>query len=182
MRKEIILVAFVAVLAGCSSRIPNSISPDEYRIYSDYITAHFKSDPGKLYVNTRTFSFDPLDDDPGSPCGKELRRRKGEPFSLAKQFQALGEAEYPLKLTSSGPTLRIPWKYAPVDDWKQIPDKPGTYWLVEFSRVAFNCARTRAFFAVSNVCGGECGNGGTIYAKRENGSWIFGNGYCSWVY
>ena len=104
------------------------------------------------------------------------------PRALIRQLHALGEAEYWLPDTYSPTKLRIPWSYKLVDDWRLIPQESEAYRLVGFSRVAFDTTYSKAFFAVSDACGGLCGGGGAVYAHKRNGAWVFENGGCNWMY
>ena len=146
-RKSLAVIAFVAALAACSARIPNAVTPDEYAVYSEWLKGHFsKNPPSSLFLRSRTFAFHGCD--------------KGRaPRSLTEELNALGEAEYRLDIYPPATNLRIPWKYDVVDDWRLLPRDPGQYRLIIFSRVAFDGTRSKALFAVSDSCGGECGWG-----------------------
>jgi hypothetical protein len=78
--------------------------------------------------------------------------------------------------------LRFPWNYTAVEDWRLVSREPGRYQIVYFSRVAFNLAHSKAFFAVSDICGGDRGWEGAVYAHKKNGAWVFESGGCHWVY
>jgi hypothetical protein len=123
--------------------------------------------------------FDPLET---SGCGSAIHDKAGVPWALMKQLHALGEAEYWLPDTYSPTRLRIPWNYKMVDDWRLVSEESATYRLVAFSRVAFDTSHSKAFFAVSNACGGLCGHGGAVYAHKQNGTWIFEDVDCNWQY
>jgi hypothetical protein len=165
------------MVAGCAPSVPGKVTPDEYELLSAWTRQHFgQKPPERFFVSSRTFVFDPLQ---SYGCGDRLHAHDGVPWSLIKRLHALGEAEYPLDFYTAG-RLQIPWPYREVDD---LPaDKPGTYHLIGFSRVAFNHDHSMALFAVSDSCGGLCGGGGARMARRENGKWTFRTTSCSWVY
>jgi hypothetical protein len=179
IRKCLAAIVIVVALAGCSGRIPNNVSPDEYRVYAEWMKAHFsKNAPSNLYIGSRTFVFDPLGP---NGCGNAIHDKAGVPWALIKQLHALGEAEYWLPDNYSPTELRIPWSYKLVDDWRLVSQEPGSYRLVDFSRVAFNIAQSKALFAVSDSSGGV-GRGGAVYAHKKNGAWVFESGGCNWLY
>jgi hypothetical protein len=168
--KALLLVSF---LLGCSADIPNTVSADEYTVFSEWIATHFsKSPPTALYVRNRTAAFDPFH------CGEDMQRA-GVPRSLMKQLQALGDAEFRLHLESKS-KLSIPWDFMVLDDWGRSPEPPptGAYRLLNFSRVAFDRQHTQALFLVNDSCGGECGIGGAVLARKVDGRWIFEDGGC----
>jgi hypothetical protein len=181
METRLAAIALFIVLAGCNRRIPNSIRPDEYVVYAEWLQAHFaKEAPANLYINSRTFVFDPFQ---AAGCANAIDDHKaGVPWALIKQLHALGEAEYRIPEAYSSTTLRIPWSYKLVDDWRLVLQDSGTYRLVGFSRVAFNAAHSKAFFAFSDACGGLCGRGGAVYAHKQNGAWVFESVGCNWLY
>jgi len=66
----------------------------------------------------------------------------------------------------------------PVDDAVDAGIAAGIF---TFSETIFNSDHTRAAFTYSFVCGGLCGNGGTILFQRKNGKWIREQNRCgSW--
>jgi hypothetical protein len=175
MKTCLAIVALVLTLEGCNGRIPNSVSADEYEIYSEWLKVHFvKEAPGNLYISSRTFVFDPLKET--NAC------RTGMPLPLIKQLHALGEAEYRLPDAYSPARLGIPWNYKIVDDWRLVSEESGSYRLIAFSRIAFDTTHKNALFAVSDACGGLCGHGGAVYAHKQNGAWVFEDGGCNWLY
>ena len=176
-----IIGAFVfALILTRSPHIPNTISDEEYDVYSAWTRSHFGKHPpdGQLYLLSRTFKFNPVDQT--GACHQPTIGKAHVPASLTTQFAALGDAEY--FLSGYPPTsLRLPWKYTVVD---ASPDlQPGAFHLMAFSRVAFNWNQTEALFAVSDACAaGDCGRGGVVYARKEQGSWTFQPTDCLWVY
>ena len=130
MRNCLAAIALVVALAGCSGRIPNNVSPDEYGVYAEWMKAHFsKNPPNNLYISSRTFVFHPLE---SNGCGNAIRDKAGVPWALIKQFQGLGEAEYRLEIYPPETKLRIPWNYTAVEDWRLVSQEPGQYQVVEF--------------------------------------------------
>jgi hypothetical protein len=179
MRECLAAIALVVALAGCGGRIPNKVSADEYGVYAEWMKVHFsKNPPSNLYIGSRTFVFDALKTD---GCGNAIHDKAGVPWALIKQLHALGEAEYSLPDVYSPTKLRIPWSYKVVDDWRLVSQEPGLYRLVDFSRVAFDSAYSKALFAVSDTSGGV-GWGGAVYAHKKNGAWVFESGGCNWAY
>jgi hypothetical protein len=175
MKTRLAIVAFALALLGCNGRIPNSVSADEYEVYAEWLKVHFaKQAPSNLYISSRTFVFDPLKETNG--C------REGIPWALIKQLHGLGEAEYRLPDAYSTAKLRIPWNYKMVDDWRLVSEESGSYHLIAFSRVAFDTSHKKALFAVSDGCGGLCGQGGAFNAHKRNGAWIFEGAGCNWLY
>jgi hypothetical protein len=157
----------IAFLPGCTRQIPNKVTADEYAIYSEWTTAHFKKNPPEhLYFSIRTGIFDPLD----APCKGQLEK-VGDRRQMMSQLHALGDAEYPLDLDSPD-HLHIPWSYKAVDT---APDlAPGSFHMITFSRVAFSRDHTEALFGVFDACAfGDCGRGGYIEGSQKNGSWSF---------
>ena len=171
-------------LPACRERampIPNSVSDEEYSVYSAWVKHHFKEQPPRLLLASRTFIFDPLR--PHGLCNAKLLESRGHVSSfLLRELHDLGEAEYLVDTRKFKlPAFRIPWEYEESGRLYTNPS-PG-YRLIKFSRVAFNRDRSEAFFAVSNSCGGLCGGGGAILAIHKQGEWVFRSDLgCSWVY
>ena len=184
--RSIVWVLFgVALLTpACRDRalpIPNSVSDEEYSLYSAWVKHHFKEQPPRLLLASRTFIFDPLG--PHGLCNLKLLESRGHASSsLLRALHDLGEAEYLVDTRKFKlPAFRIPWKYEDSDRLYTNPS-PG-YSLIEFSRVAFNPDRSEAFFAVSNSCGGLCGDGGAVLAIHKQGEWVFRSDLgCIWEY
>ena len=157
-------------------QIPNSISDEEYSVYSAWINHHFKEAPPRLLLASRTFIFDPLG---SSGCNAKTLQNVVSPF-LLQRLHDLGEAEFPV-LTGKFqlPQFKIPWKYEESD---LLPNPSAPYRLISFSRVVFDQSRTEGFFAVSDSCGGLCGGGGPLIATRKDGQWVFRSDLgCHWV-
>src|SRR4051794_23757712 len=101
----ILAVCLIAFLAGCSPAIPNKITPEEYELYSQWVTQHFPREPPKhLYFYPRASGFNAL-----GQCNEGLQKQ-GVDKSLINAIAALGDAEYPLDLDDQK-NLRIPWPY-----------------------------------------------------------------------
>lgn len=175
------LLSGVALLAGCggSTPIPISVTDEEYSVYSAWIRHHFKEQPPRLLLASRTFIFDPL---APNGCGKAFETQTHVNLSLLRELHNLGEAEYPIRTGKFQlPAFKIPWKYEERD--RQPTDRSGPFQLIAFSRVAFNRNKSEALFAVSNSCGGLCGGGGALYAVREKSEWVFRPDLgCAWAY
>jgi len=165
--RTLFVLASIAVLSSCARQIPNKVTADEYALYSEWTTTHFgKNPPDHLYFSSRTGVFDPLE----APC-KTTLEKDGVNWSLIKQLHALGEAEYPVNFYSAT-NLQIPWSYKEVDIAPDLP--PGTFHLITFSRVAFNRDHTEALFGFFDACAfGECGHGGYIQSRKQDGKWSF---------
>ena len=172
--KLVIFVGLVSALA-CHEpavRIPNRVQPEEYEVYSAWLQNRFKAAPlGQLYLNVRTSIFD-------SHCEKGLREWLKLDGVLVDQFAPLGEAEYRLDVYSSPGKLKSPWPFKPSDELPKDETKP--YPLITFSRVAFNSTHTAGLFAADNTCGGLCGEGGFLMARKNQGVWAFEGGGCVW--
>ena len=164
------------VLSGCSpkpaARLPMKVAPEEYEVYSAWLRQHFPKQPsGTLYLATRTNSWTLWH------CDSNPLRAAGGDEELLRQLEDLGEAEFPLDLQTA--PMQVPWAFKIA--YGPPPDQEGPYEEVIFSRVAFNPKHTEALFGAGVVCGGLCGGGGTVIGRRENGTWVFRNGGCSWV-
>jgi len=90
------LLFAVVLLSGCADRagpIPNSITDEEYSVYSAWLKHPFKEQPTRLLLESRTFIFDPL-----RPygCGKTLAQAHVS-SRLLRALHDLGEAEYPVQ-------------------------------------------------------------------------------------
>jgi hypothetical protein len=177
----VFLLFAVALLSGCADRagpIPNSITDEEYSVYSAWLKHHFKEQPTRLLLEGRTFIFDPL-----RPygCGKTLAQAHVS-SRLLRALHDLGEAEYPMQTDKFRlPPYRIPWKY---EEWYRLSAYPSDgFRLIQFSRVAFNPDKSQGLFAASDSCGGLCGGGGALIAIREKSEWVFRSDLgCVWVY
>jgi hypothetical protein len=177
-----LLFGVVLLTPACRDRatpIPNSVSGEEYSLYSAWVKHHFKEQPPRLLLASRTFIFDPLR--PRLCNAKLLESRGHVSSSLLRALHDLGEAEYPVDTRKFKlPAFRIPWKYDELGPYT-TPSPP--FRLIEFSRVAFNRDRSEAFFAVSNSCGGLCGGGGAVLGIHKQGEWVFRSDLgCSWLY
>ena len=172
------LVFIAVMLTAYAQQIPNSISRDEYAMYSAFLKSSFaKRPPQHLFISSHTFSY-------ADACGR-AHAKAVVPDSLVQQLRAFGKTEYKLELSPQGRNLRIPRRYKAVDDWRHVPEKPGIYWLVTFSRVAFDGTHTKALFAYRSSCAtGQCGGGGGVYANKEKGAWVFEfePTDCQWMY
>ena len=62
-------------------QIPNSISDEEYSVYSAWINHHFKEAPPRLLLASRTFIFDPLG---SSGCNAKTLQNVVSPFLLQR--------------------------------------------------------------------------------------------------
>jgi hypothetical protein len=175
------IIAGVALLVGCRDRatpIPNWVTDEEYSVYSAWIKHHFKEQPPRLLLASRTFIFDPL---APTTCGQALQPRGEMSSSLLRALHDLGEAEYPVRIGKFQlPAFKIPWN---LEEWDRARNPPGPFRLIAFSRVAFNRDRSKALFAVSNTCGGLCGGGGALVAIREKDEWVLrSDPGCVWAY
>jgi hypothetical protein len=148
---------------------------------------HFSKDaPINLYLQSSTVAFHPPSD---GPCGQTELRVAGVPWTLINQLLALGTAEYRLEVFSPDTKLAVPWSYKmfdarhPAAPERQDPTfLDNRYRLLEFSRVAFDRAHSKAFFYASDTCGSLCGTAADIYAHKESGGWSFKNVGCEEFY
>ena len=102
-------------------------------------------------------------------------------MSLITPLRELGDAEYHLEFDFPEKKLHMPWSYKTEDDERLIPQEPEHKWI-GFSRVSFSRAHDKALFAMSDSCRSSCGGGFSIYAHKDNGTWVFENGGCFWMY
>ncbi len=161
----------LALLAGCSPKIPPKVETAEYELYSAWMQNYFKKAPeGTLYLSARTFAWPDACD--------QIMKKAGVDSGLVAQLSSLGEAEYPMELRAPG--MKSPWPFKETVGYPS--DAPGTYRLVAFSRAAFNRQHTQALFAASDSCGSLCGGGGAVIAWRDNGAWQFKPSGCLWQY
>ena len=174
----VLAISFFILVLARAAHIPSTIRDEEYGLYSDWTKSHFAKNPpqGQLYLLNRTFKFNPLEQ---PACNLTNIEKAGVPKSLPRQLSDLGDAEYLFDINS--PTrLRIPWKYTSAEVSPNQP--PGTFHLLAFSRIAFSRNHREAFFAVSDACAaGDCGRGGAVYARMNQGAWTF-QSVCTWVY
>jgi hypothetical protein len=166
--------------SGCQERaaaIPASISDEEYGVYAAWLKRHFKKPPSRLLLSDRTFIFDPLGAD---RCNVKDLQAQGVSFSLLKRLHEVGEAEYVLHTGKfQQDPFKIPWSY---EEWSRWSKASEPFRLILFTRVAFNRSRSKAFFAVNDVCGGLCGSGGPVFASRKGGDWtLSSNVGCFWI-
>jgi hypothetical protein len=176
------LVATSLWTSGCqepAAAIPSSISDDEYGVYAAWLTRHFKEPPSRLLLSDRTFVFDPLGAD---RCDVKQLEAQGVSLELLKKLHEIGEAEYVLHTDKfQRNPFKLPWSYEESRGWSTGSGPP--FRLVGFSRVAFNRSKSKAFFGVSDACGGLCGGGGALLASRKGSEWLFKSDVrCGWVY
>jgi hypothetical protein len=157
---------FTEARADRALPIPPSITDAEYSVYSAWLNQYFKEQPPRLLLAPQTFAL---------PSHCDAKTQPGDSF-LTESLRRLGEARFPVHTER----FKIAWAYEEWQGPSRTPAEP--YRLIAFSRVAFNQNRTEALFAVDNVCGGLCGNGGIFLATRKDGAWTFkrSNG-CFWV-
>jgi len=184
LRRGCKTVAFVilALTASCRRAAPisNEVSDDEYALYAAWINRHFKEQPQRLLLQDQTFIFDPLGQ---NGCVQNPREKLDRTaVAMLQQYRLLGSAIYAV-LTGhfQRPESRVKWRY---EESRGFPteDQARPYSLIAFSRAVFDSSHTRAFFAVSDSCGGLCGYGGLVSAHREHGKWIFDSfPPCAWI-
>lgn len=172
----VLLLVLCFAFLGCTSKIPNKVTAEEMDLYREWLKSHFASKaPEHLYIYNHTFAYDPIY---GHVCD-DLRKSQGVSFSLCKQLHELGDAEYRFEFPSG--RFNLPWPYE-VADPRRIPiGTPTTLHIIGFSRIAFAHSHTEALFAISDSCGGECGAGGSVYARKEAGIWNF-TYITGWIY
>lgn len=172
--------AFIAMLAGCrAASIPNEVSNREYALYAAWTNVTFANrEPRPLFFRSHTTPFRP---DAPNGCGGILHRKDGVLWSMLRQLDALGTAAYPLDLGPSGNHLfRISW---PCQESDRLPaGAESGYRAITFSRVAFSRAGDEALFFFDDSCGGLCGGGGSVLARRKHGTWEFQWLHCVWVH
>ena len=177
-----LLFGMILLTLGCrdgAAVIPNVISDEEYSVYSSWLKLHFKEQPSRLLLASRTFIFDPVE----RRCSATTPDGHAPiSTSLPRALHNLGEAEYPVR-TGKFKLLpfKIPWTYEELERLPAYPYPP--FRLIAFSRVALSRRQSEAYFAVSDSCGGLCGDGGAWLAIREQGAWKFKpDRRCGWVY
>lgn len=160
---------------GCTPKIPTRVTAEEMELYREWLKHYFANQPpGQLYLDDQTFIYDPLD----PRRAQALPKDAGISSSLANQLHTLGNAEYPLEVASVG--LNLPWAYKTLNP-RQLPARVDGLHIIGFSRIAFDRNHTEALFAISDSCGGECGHGGPVHARKENGAWKFTD-MAGWLY
>ena len=176
------ILGVILLLLACGDRaasIPNTVSDEEYSVYSAWLNHRFQEQPPGLLLANRTFVFDPLA--PGELCNAQKLRAQAPASSfLFRALHDLGQAQYPVrtgKFSQAG--FKIPWKYGESGGLSANHSPP--FLLISFSRVAFNRDRSEALLAVDEVCGGLCGQGGALFAVRRQGKWVFRPAGCAWV-
>lgn len=162
------------------STIPSRVTDEEYAIYAAWIDHHFKQQPEHLFIQSRTFTFDPAG---AGPCNLLPLERQGriDP-ALLESLHQLGKALYPVHTVKfRSQPFKIPWEFQESEGRAIQPFRP--FKLVAFSRVAFNHDRTQALLAVDILCGEICGGGNPVVATRDNGAWTFNENIgCLWKY
>jgi len=174
-----LLLAVCLGMLGCTPKIPNKVSQDEYDVYREWLKDHFANKaPEQLYLDDQTFVFDPLQH---FGCGDLMHKNDHIPWSLIKAQHALGNADYELDVSPS--SMQLPWIYKTLNP-RQFPNpSPGLH-IIGFSRVAFSRDGQQGLFAFSDSCAaGQCGSGGAVLAIRQGDSWKFDRlKSCVWVY
>jgi len=66
--------------------------------------------------------------------------------------------------------------------WQAFRKKyPGTYWVINLSRIGFNKTRTQALVYYSEEDGPKLGSGSACIFEKENGSWKLIDSVFSWT-
>ncbi len=176
-RRHLVVIALVCSIACSRTHIPNRVTADEYDVYSQFLLQRFaKKAPANLQFWSVTVPF-VLDE----RCFEDIEKNNKIPSALIRQQKELGQATSPLDIQNGRDNLMIPWPHSVVYSIKEVHTSLDLH-LMSFSRVAFNRAHTEALFSFGDICGGDCGHGAPIYARKKNGKWEFTNvNTCSWV-
>ena len=164
---------------GCTPKIPNKVTQEEYQVYREWLKNHFASkSPDQLYLDDQTFVFDPLE---RQGCGDLMHKNDHVPWSLIKALHAVKNADYELDVLHDN--MQLPWAYRVLNP-RQFPNQSPGLHIIGFSRVAFSNDGQQGLFAFSDSCAaGQCGFGGAVLATRQGSSWKFDRlKSCSWVY
>lgn len=149
-------------------------------IYRSFTSAYNDGSETPLNVANITEPFAPADDD-RKGC---LKMFPATHISVVHRFSA--DSFNGLKVHLVDPRLhekRDPSdairKGEPVDDAVKAGFASAIF---TFSEIVFNPEHNRAAFTYSFVCGGLCGNGGTVIYKLTNGKWSQEKDTCArWV-
>ncbi|HWC20195.1 MAG TPA: hypothetical protein VG498_24485, partial [Terriglobales bacterium] len=176
----LLLVAGICLgMLGCTPKIPNKVTQDEYQLYREWLKHHFASKaPEQLFLDDQTFVFDPME---RRGCGDVIHRDDQVPWSLMRALHALRNADYELDVSPS--TMQIPWPYQVLNP-RRLPNVDRGLHIIGFSRVAFSRDGSQGLFAFSDACAmRECGGGGAVLANKLGNSWEFSQlKSCSWMY
>ena len=174
----VLLAAFGLLGIACTSHIPDKVTVEEMDLYREWLKHHFANQaPEQLYLDDQTFVFDPVQ----NKCDLALRKTDGVSKAIITQFHELRNTDYPLDVASSH--LKLPWPYRVLDPRRLPAAAPGKLHIISFSRIAFSRDHEEALFAIGDACGGECGGGGAVLAKKQGNSWQFTRlESCAWIY
>jgi len=172
----ILLLLPCLALLGCTPRIPDRVTAEEMALYSEWLKSRFADKtPEHLYIDDQTFIYDPTNH---RQCDS-LHKDQGVSSSLCKRLHELGNAEYGLEFSSG--SFNLPWPYQVLNPRRMPVGTPTTLHIIGFSRIAFNRGHSEALFAISDSCGGECGGGGPVHARKVDGAWKF-TYIAGWIY
>jgi hypothetical protein len=188
--KAIVLLLGTFTFAGSASIsaqevVTPSIAPSPFgvaqaAIYRNFLTTWNAGAKTPLNVANTTEPFSPSGDDLKG-CLKEFPKRHTATVHAipAHAFDGLDILLVDPRLHEKrdpGDAIRT---REPVDAAVNAGIAAGIF---TFSEVVFNSEHTRAAFTYSFVCGGLCGNGGTIIFQHQNGKWTQEKHPCgSWV-
>jgi hypothetical protein len=163
-------------MLACTPKIPNKITAREMDLYREWLKQRFATTaPKHLYLDDQTFAFDPLRQE---GCGKALNKNDDVPNVLMRALHNLGMVDSAVDVSPK--TFHLPWPHQ-VLDVRNFPSTTEGLHVISFSRVAFDGSGTQALFAVSDLCGLQCGSGHAVFAKKENGGWRFKDSVsCTW--
>ena len=158
---------------------PTPLSMVQLAVYRDFLTTWIADAKTPLHVANTT---EPLSiDDDNQGCLKDFPKTHAVAVHSvpAHAFDGLNVLLVDPRLHQKrdpGDAIR---NGEPVDDAVRAGIAAGMF---TFSEMVFNRDRTRSAFTYSFVCGGLCGNGGTIIFQHKNGKWVQQKNACgSWI-
>jgi hypothetical protein len=186
---KVILLVGGCILVTCASIsaqevvtasiAPTPLSTVQLAIYRDFLATWNAGEKAPLHVANTTELLSIADDNKG--CLKDFPKSHSVSVHAvpAHAFDGLNVLLVDPRLHQKrdpGDAIR---NGEPVDDAVSAGIAAGIF---TFSEMVFNRDRTRAAFTYSFVCGGLCGNGGTIIFQHRNGKWAQQKNACgTWV-
>ena len=187
--KAIVFLVGTCTLFNCvSTKAQNAVAPSittaplgtaQLAMYRDFLATWNAGAKTALNVASTTEPFAPLDDDLKGCLRQFPKVHHAMVYTIpASAFDGLDVLLVDPRTHQKrdpGDAIR---NGQPVDDAVDAGIAAGIF---TFSETIFNSYHTRAAFTYSFVCGGLCGNGGTIIFQRKNGKWIREKNRCgSW--
>jgi hypothetical protein len=176
----LLCVSMPAQQAAAPAIEPSPLNADQLAIYRDFLM-HWQGD-SKMMLNVAniTEAFAPLDGD-REACLRAFPKTR---TSVVHRFP-------PTTFDGLSVHLVDPRLHEKKDPWDSIRKGDSVEDAVNagfaagiftFSEMIYNPTHDRVAFTYAFVCGGLCGNGGTIIYKHSEGKWIQEKNTCgSWV-